>query len=161
MADTIFVFSSPVEVSAIPLNGVTYDGALSLLGENLWGSSSRGGEYLAYVVRLLHDYPGFDRASYLTDELCVLRGEDLVQARKAIEGLVDAIKQNPAAYADSLRLSGEDVVRKIAEATESQFVDAEEGSHESSFFSFLKSQIAALDEALQSGRCLIYVRVRP
>lgn len=161
MTDTIFVFASPVESCAIPGHEITYGDALNLFQENLWGSSSRGAEYLTYVDYLLDGYPGFGPASYLTEELSILQGEELLKAREAIEGLIKAIRQDPATFASLLPWSAEDVGCGIDEATVSSFVDAEERHGCSQFFSFLVSQIAALDEAQQSGRCLVYARIRP
>lgn len=163
MTDTIFTFAAPVDCSALTIREITYDEALNLLHGDLWGSCSRGGELLAFISMLLDGYQGFGNARYLFEEISVLRAEQLKKGREAIEGLIAAVRQDPTVFKElfSLQADADEIRQGIAEAKESRMVDAEEQGVSSSIFLFLFSQIAALNNAQQSGRCLIYVRIRP
>lgn len=164
MSDYIPVFTAAVDCSTVVGRDVTYDVALSLIPENPWLCTSRNWWYQGLVAKLLQRYADFSDAKYLTQVVAVVSLERLPAARKAIQGLIEAIDRNPEPFIAAAILGGapaEEIRRNIAEATISRDIDDDCRYAFENFFSFLASQVAALEETERGGKCLIYVQSQP
>ena len=164
MSHEIPVFTAVVDGSNVSGRDLTYDQALNLIPEDPWLSTSRNWWYQGLVCTLLDTYAGFSEADYLIRIVAVVEQERLTAAAEAIHGLIEAIKENPEPFATATSWYGashEEIRRNIAEATVSRYIDDDCIYAFSNFFSFLASQMAALEEAKLSEKCLLYVQAQP
>jgi hypothetical protein len=164
MSNYLPVFAAAVDCSTVVGRDVTYYVALRLMPANPWVCTSRDWWYQGLVAELLQSYADFSDAGYLTQLVSVVPLERVSAARKAIQGLIAAIDRNPEPFIAATTWYGapaEEVRRNIAEATISRDIDDDCLYAFENFFSFLASQVAALEEAERGRKCLVYVQGQP
>lgn len=158
------VFTAAVDCSVAAERPIPYDRALSLIPENHWLSTSRNWWYQGLVAQLLQAYAGFSDADYLTKVVAVVETKQLAHAAKAIAGLIRAIEEDTDPFIEATSwygASGNEVRAAISEAAISRDVDDDCRFAFANFFSFLASQVAALEEAQSNRQCLLYVQTQP
>ena len=164
MSHEIPVFAGAVECSAVLGRPLSYDEALSLIPEGSWLSTSRNWWYQGLVRELCDAYASFDELRYLTEVFAVVPAAELATRIQAIKRLITTIKENTepfVAVTPWRRESVEEVRRCIEQAEVLRDLDDDCRYAFANFFSFLVSQVAALEEAQSAGKCLLYVQAQP
>ena len=164
MSHEIPVFYGAIDCSLASPGPIAHDVALKLVPENPWTSTSRNGWYQGLIGDLIARYQGLDELRYLTEAAVLIPAGQLAAKIQAIRNLLMTIEQDTEPFVNATPYMGysvEEVREQLLEAEVSRDLDDDSTSAFSNFFSFLVSHIAALQEAQQGGKCLLYVQVQP
>ncbi len=163
MSHEIPVFYFQVDESRT--HGLDSDQALSLAPEKhlLWMATSRNWWYQNLLEQVLEVFPSISELSYLVRDLALVQAIDTAKCAKAIHQLLSDIQAQPERF-DALTRAreGAEAVRiQIQEAYVSKDFDDDSVLAFGNFFTFLRSQAAALEEASQAGKAMLYVQPLP
>jgi len=164
MSNEIPVFYGAIDCSLAKPGSIAHGDALNLVPENPWMSTSRNWWYQGLVNDLLTRYQGLDELRYLTEIAVVISTEQLAVKIQAIRNLLMTIEQDTEPFVKAtpyMGYSAEEVREQLMQAQVSRDVDDDSTLAFSNFFSFLVSHLAALQEAQQGGKCLLYVQAQP
>lgn len=164
MSTEIPVYYGAVDRSLARPGPIAHADALNLVPENPWMSTSRNGWYQGLVNDLITRYQGLDELRYITEVAVVISTEQLAAKIQAIRNLLMTIEQDTEPFVKAtphMGYSAEEVREQLMQAEVSRHVDDDSALAFSNFFSFLVSQIAALQEAQQAGKCLLCVQAQP
>lgn len=139
--------------------------------EGCWSSASHNWWWQVTLRKVCDAYPGHDEAKYLLDTVAILPPQCLNAKIDSISRLIEAIKVNPKPFAkcttwygtseEGILKAEEEVPNGIEEAVVARQLDDDTRLAFGNFFSFLISQIAALQEARACGKCLLYFQPQP
>jgi hypothetical protein len=135
-----------------------------VIPDGCWESASHNWWYQAVVQDMCDAYPGFDEVRYLVEVVAVVWNDQLATKIDAIRNLLAAIRDDPKPFVACTSWYGansEEVIQSIDEAIVSRDLDDETYVALSNFFSYIVSQLAALEEARDSGKCLLSFRPQP
>jgi len=164
MSHEIPVFYGAIDCSLARPGAIAHDVALNLVPENPWMSTSRNWWYQGLINDLITRYQGLDELRYLTEIAVIISKEQLAAKIQAIRNLLMTIEQDTEPFVTAtpyIGYSAEEVREQLMQAEVSRDVDDDSTVAFSNFFSFLVSHIAALQEAQQGGKCLLYVQGQP
>jgi hypothetical protein len=164
MSHEIPVFYGAIDRSLASPGPIAHDVALNLVPENPWMSTSRNGWYQGLITDLISRYRGLDELRYLTEIAVIVPTEQLAAKIHAIRNLLVTIEQDTEPFVQATPYMGYDadeVREQLLQAEVSRDVDDDSTMAFSNFFSFLVSHLAALQEAQQAGKCLLYVQAQP
>jgi len=164
MSHEIPVFYGAIDCSLARPGPIAHDAALKLVPEKPWMSTSRNWWYQGLIGDLFTRYQGLDELRYLTEIAVIVPLEQLPAKIQAIRNLLVSIEQDTVPFVEAtpyLGYSVEEIRAQLLEAEVSRDVDDDSTLACSNFFSFLVSHIAALQEAQQGGKCLLYVQAQP
>lgn len=164
MSDLLPVFTFSVDCGQARGGSLTELEALNLVPKDHWMSASTNWYYQALVRDLCAAYPGFDELLYLTQIVAVVPPEQIPAKVQAIQRLMAAIEADVGPFSGILTCGGtttEEIRTYIEEAEVSRNFDDDCSAAFGNFFTFLVSHLAALEEAAQAGKCLVYVQSQP
>jgi hypothetical protein len=165
----------PVVWAAVDCTSLTgfipndHSGAIKYLprsGEEIWSATSHNWWFQGQLAHALDAFPGFDALRYLLEFAVVVRPEEAAEKVAALKGLLKTIETDPAKFCEAIRFplndeQIEDTRAGVAQAAVSRRFDDDSVRAHSNFFTFLRSQAAALEEAAAANKCLLYLQSRP
>lgn len=166
MSDYIPVFAIVLDANELPLRLESCNDANDIVGVrgDLWESVSRNNWHQAILEKILKRRKEYSELLYLIQEIVCIHSTDLPRKIKALRSFLQDVTNNPDIILEEgvwhVPLSVGEVLEALAKAVVVRDVDSH--SYElDTFFSYLRSQLAALEEAMSKEKCLLYVQYQP
>lgn len=164
------IVSNYIPVFAYPLDPADYQKgwtpyqALATAPERLWSATSRNWWFQGFLQDQLATFPGHDGLRYLLEDLALVPVDQVALRAQEIHRLLAAFRAHPDLFhthGSSYISRADDVAAQLDQAQVLRSLDDDSMEACSNFFSYLLSQAAALDEAADQGKALLYIRPMP
>ncbi|MFN8607907.1 MAG: hypothetical protein U0931_10265 [Vulcanimicrobiota bacterium] len=143
--------------------GLRLEEACYLVPEDTWASTSRNWWFQGLLKNVLSVYPGFEQLEYLQRHISAVAPQRAGELARLIRNLLKTISANPEPFTRLDYAEADPVLvrQQVGEARVLRSLDDDCRFAHGNFFSFLLSQAAALQEAEQAGRALLYLQPQP
>ena len=163
MANYLPVFTclkSDVELAGgIPTHDRMIDFLMKGGGEQCWQSISRNSWHQKAMGHLLERYPEYAPLKYLAQRAEIVRTAELPETVATLRRLLNDLEREPERIARDTDWTGygrEDVLAFLRQAKPSRRVDEDSMGDIPALFSFMLSQLEALEEARSKGKWILY-----